>query len=130
MRKFLVAMLLGTGSLGVCHAQTSPGVPTFYVDCLRSGGSPASVGDYPNVVVMPIYNGKKTATTGDALRFSITVAPSSNKEAAAVFTRDPAPLGETADFIVRQGRTYILSATKLTMNRTDGGQLDICVRQF
>jgi hypothetical protein len=113
------------------QAQTShvPATTNFYSDCLRNGGSPASVGNYPNIVVMPIYNGKTGATAGTALRFSITVAPSTDNSAAVYFEREPIPFGETADFVVRQGRTHFLSATRLRMVRSDG-RMDFCIRQF
>lgn len=132
MRHFLAAALVMLGFEWSVEAQTThvPALTSFYSDCLRDGGSPASVGDYENVVVMPIYNGKFAVTGAGLWRFSITVAPSTNKEAAAVFEREPIPQDESADFIVRQGRTHFLSATRLRMLRTEGGRLDLCIRQF
>ncbi|HEX8534542.1 MAG TPA: hypothetical protein VF662_10265 [Allosphingosinicella sp.] len=119
------------GLATTAQAQTNhvPATTSFYNDCLQSGGSPASVGNYPNIVVMPIYNGKTSPTAATAARFSITVAPSTDTSAAAYFEREPIPAGETADFVVRQGRVHFLSATRLKMVRSDG-KMDLCIKQF
>ncbi|MET1110393.1 MAG: hypothetical protein ABWX67_02590 [Allosphingosinicella sp.] len=131
MRYFIVGAFGALCLAATAQAQTNhvPALTSFYSDCLSAGGSPATVGDYPNVVVMFIYNGKTSATAGAPLRFSITVAPSTDKSAAAIFEREPIPNGESAELIVRQGRTHFVSATRLKMIRTDG-KMDMCIRQF